>query len=316
MADLAAVMCTGGGSTAFKYRADLPEVEAGPEGRPYTPQGDGVYLTFRHEGHEDYLRGGKPMNGAALDKRGVSYVASNNVHRNAQIYSFPRSPLGPETPLTPVFASMPDGFKKTAGFSTAREPVTLAGGGGLEGEAAEWFLAYRATLLAELKALEVPLPDHSSVADYYAQRSEWYWTSTTQDAECASDGGRPVPVFFLGDAAGCTDYWRGQSGGRGLLAGSALAGMLAQLGVADAKAAFQEHACFGALAPCETSERRGAAAIGVLGRRRCLRVQPGIGDYVSPFQSVQVPCRGSRVRTAVAQRCCERPLTSRVLQQV
>jgi len=223
--EVTAMICTAGGASGFKYRTAPASEEAA--GRAYTPQGDGVYLTFRHEEHESYVRNNHDMDGALFDKHGIHYLASNNRYNNAQIYTYPKSPLGPSTALTKIFEEMPDTFRERARFGGT--PISLTGDG-LYGEDAEWFAKYREALLRELDILQVPLPDHSAVSVFYAQRSEWYWAEAVAEAAiCDREGNifSSMPVFFLGDSAGCTDYWKGQSGGRGLIAASNLAEILA-----------------------------------------------------------------------------------------
>jgi len=63
---------------------------------------------------------------------------------------------------------------------------------------------------------------------FYASRSEYYYQQT-QAYHALPGSDKKLPMFFLGDSAGSTDWALGLSGGRGMLSATELAGSIVDL---------------------------------------------------------------------------------------
>eukprot|EP00121_Abeoforma_whisleri_P015431 Awhi_evm1s14219 len=222
--DLTAIIYAGG-SGVLKIRS--LELE---KGKAYESQGDGVYLTFCQDFRENYIRSSGKIKLTEPDDCGIHYLASNDLDGRVQVYTYPRSPSGKLlTALTPIYDRMPEQFKILAKFSSLQTAIKLNGEGLDQADETvkAWFATYRKTLLKELERLEIPLPsDHSTVCVYFAERGEYFFRQVSQRIACGNQV--LLPIFYIGDAAGCTDYWRGQSFSRGVLSAQELSKLLFQ----------------------------------------------------------------------------------------
>lgn len=166
----------------------------------------GVYLVYEATARETYERKGRLVSKSKFTANGITYAHSNDSANHVQVYTFPVGKL------RDVFAQMPASFKETAGFSGSNQQLTFDGkknGEKLLLDEQRWFDLYKRTMKEILYRLQVPVVPDEKIKVYYAQRSEYYY-------ENAATTLMGVPVLFIGDASGCTDYKLGLSLGRGL----------------------------------------------------------------------------------------------------
>jgi hypothetical protein len=121
-----------------------------------------------------------------------------------------------------IYEDMPESFPLTAQFSTQRAPITLkmAYDDGddenkmsprLSESEKDWLKKFSNAVLNVAKENEIELPALSEIKVFYAKRGEYYYENATGHLG-------EIPIFFVGDSAGGTDYKLGLSLGRGLLA--------------------------------------------------------------------------------------------------
>jgi len=160
-------------------------------------------------------------------------VYSNNANGDVQIYTMYTA----ISQRIPELKDIPESFQRRCTYGR-QEPVTFDGKG-LEGEALQWWLRYRQVLIEGQKELDFPFPEDSRVNVWYAGRGEYYYDTVALEW---TGSGRNVPVFYIGDAAGGTDWVRfGASLMRGMRAGLHLADLVASEGVHGAIKPFQTY---------------------------------------------------------------------------
>lgn len=203
--ELTAIFCTCG-AYASSLRQDLG-VAAGklPE-----QKGHGIYLIYQNAQRENYRRKNQFLSYSQLGERGISYAASNDDHYDVQLYTYPAGEL------SDVFQSIPDDFIHAARYRSQAHALDMSGEG-LSEEAKRWFEKYKSIVYAEIAEADIPIPeDTKKINVYYAARSEYYWNTVATVWPFSDDS--IIPLYFLGDSAGSTDYKFGISVGRGLLA--------------------------------------------------------------------------------------------------
>jgi alanine racemase len=203
--NIAAIYCTCGGY-AKSLRKNL-EVLAGklPE-----QKGHGIYLIYQNQNSENYLRDHHPIAYAKLGERGISYAASNNCHYDVQLYTYPAGEL------SAIFDAIPDSFIQQARYDAQVGSLDMTGNQ-LSNPAKQWFENYKKIIIQETQQAGIELPrDLTAIKIYYATRSEYYWNRVIATWRGIDDV--DMPLFFLGDSAGSTDYKFGLSVGRGFLA--------------------------------------------------------------------------------------------------
>lgn len=174
----------------------------------------GIYLTYENPGVESYMRQGKLMNPKDLAEKGMTYAASNNESKSVQLYTYPVGDL------KETFEAFPESLKGKASFG--KNNIPLSGHHPqVNAHEKEWLNEYKEKIIAHAETTGVPLPtkeenpndiDTDKIKVYYAKRYEYAY----QDV--AFPNNRHVPLMFVGDSAGSTDYKLGLSLGRGLLA--------------------------------------------------------------------------------------------------
>jgi Alr-MurF fusion protein len=214
---------TGGG----KFQKDLREILNKKSLATAEPQPKlnemGVYLIYQNTGVEDYSRQGKLMNPKTLADRGLTYAAANNSSFDVQLYTYPTGSL------KEIYSKMPESFKNKANF---KGNLTLsANQEELNGEEKEWLEAFRKQILQDALDIGVKLPqkvhnqstiDFDKIKIYYAPRYEYAYK------DVAFNNLKGIPMLFVGDSAGSTDYRFGLSLGRGLLAADHIVSSLKQ----------------------------------------------------------------------------------------
>ena len=202
--NITAIFCTCG-----TYAAALREKMNLLDGKPAEFKGHGIYLIYQNEYVENYQRENIPLAYHALGENGLSYAASNNSRYDVQLYTYPAGRLAA------VLQDIPASFIERAKYRTTQAPLNL-GGAGLPDDARLWFEQYRDHVQAETAKARISLPtDLTKIKIYYAPRTEYYWQTA---ATTFVLGNQSIPLFFLGDSAGSTDYKFGLSVGRGFLA--------------------------------------------------------------------------------------------------
>ena len=179
-------------------------------GKPIQNKGPGIYLIYRLSQPGSFCRGREPLPLAELHKNGIAYAVSANAEGHVQVYTFPMGAL------EALYARMPSSFADHARFGRSGRAVTLGSNPHLPPEAARWFKDYISKVREILAHAGVFMPSEpTAVKVFYALRGEYYFEHVVAKV---SVGEGQVPLFFVGDSAGSTDYQLGLSGGRGLLA--------------------------------------------------------------------------------------------------
>lgn len=179
------------------------------DGKTAENKGPGIYLIYQNKAPEDYQRDGKPLSYQILGENGISYAATNNQAYDVQLYTYPAGDL------LSVFENIPQEFKEKARFGVKEEPLNMTGLG-LSADSLPWFDSYKKKVMAEVSKAGIQLPaDLTRIQVFYAARSEYYWNTVATKIQTK---GGDIPLFFVGDSAGSTDYKLGLSLGRGLLA--------------------------------------------------------------------------------------------------
>ena len=176
----------------------------------------GFYLIYRNikdgiEINEDYVRDGNFMirNNFSID--GLTYSASNNQDRDVQIYIYPDIP---NDSLKKHYVEMPESFKKSGSFPKGINynkgrilgELNLSE---LEVEAEnKWLNEFRLKLDNLFTNHQIYIPNNANL--HYAPRIEYSYEKTFGLNE------NSVPVVFVGDSMGGTDYKHGLNLGRGL----------------------------------------------------------------------------------------------------
>ena len=205
-ARLDAIFCTCGlFSQTFRKEPELAMTKE-------EPKGHGIYWTYHNREKETYCRNGKEVKSSEVWESGIVYAASNNKINSVQIYTRPYATL------KTLFDSIPDEIIKRASYASKINPLTTGYNPDLSKEATMWFNKYVAEVKSILFSHDIPYPhDPYDINVYYAARKEYYFIRVTTRLEVKSSQHK-IPLFFVGDSAGSTDYTWGLSGSRGLLA--------------------------------------------------------------------------------------------------
>lgn len=168
----------------------------------------GAYLVYKIHETESYERNGKLIKRIDFLENGVTYTASNHSTNHIQVYTYPVGKL------QQVFEEMPESFKKTAAFSSYLPSLTLNGlkGGkdALSRSERRWLITFSSTVKEIFESLHIPYPSDNEIEVYFATRGEYHYKTAAKSFE-------GIPILFLGDACGSTDYKQGLSLGRGLI---------------------------------------------------------------------------------------------------
>jgi hypothetical protein len=191
---------------------------------------DGVYLIYKNviDGvtpekiNEDYKRNGSYMNRIDLSNNGLTYSATNNGPRDVQLYTYPVNSL------IQFYESMPESLKTTASFPKGlnyKLGRTLAENEGKElseemKKENRWLEQLRPVLDDLFNRFGIYIPEHAKL--HYAKRLQYAFKHTHGYNE------HNVPVVYLGDAMGGTDYKYGLNLGRGLYCADNLVSFLLQ----------------------------------------------------------------------------------------
>lgn len=180
------------------------------DGKLPEQKGHGIYLIYKNQNNENYVRNNNPISYSTLSECGISYAASNNCHYDVQLYTYPAGEL------SNVFNEIPETFIQQARYNSQSHSLDMTGS--LLSDATKlWFENYKEIIKIETKKAGIELPtDLTKIKVYYAARSEYYWNIVSTKWQWVNDS--KVPLFFLGDSAGSTDYKFGLSVGRGFLA--------------------------------------------------------------------------------------------------
>jgi Alr-MurF fusion protein len=173
-----------------------------------------INLIYETATHETFERNGKPIDRYVMGAEGITYSHSNDSKNHVQIYTYPVGALHE------VFASMPESFKTKAAYSGSGVALTLDGKRNgevvLSEEEAAWFKTYANAVKRVFQKFDMPVPAENQIKVFFASRYEYHY-------EKAAGLLYGVPVLFVGDSCGSTDYKLGLSLGRGLLAAFYLA---------------------------------------------------------------------------------------------
>jgi Alr-MurF fusion protein len=168
----------------------------------------GIYLLYEGVGMESFERNGDLLRRSELSPAGITYAHSNDSSNHVQIYTYP------EGPFRKLFEKMPESFKVKAKFSTQNSLLTLDGRKGgdtdLNNLESQWLKEYSQTLKLIFQNFSIPLPVDDEIKVCFATRGEYFYKSSASSLW-------QVPILFIGDACGGTDYKFGISLGRGLL---------------------------------------------------------------------------------------------------
>lgn len=203
--NITAIYCTCG-TYAKSLRKELNLLE----GKIPEPKGHGIYLIYHNKKTEDYLRNTSPISYTKLGENGISYAASNNCNYDVQLYTYPAGEL------SAVLNEIPEDFIHSAKYNSLSNALDMTGIG-LSDHSKQWLENYKNILQNETNKAGIELPaDLTNIKIFYASRSEYYWSIVSTKMPWQNDFN--VPIFFLGDSAGSTDYKFGLSVGRGFLA--------------------------------------------------------------------------------------------------
>lgn len=165
-----------------------------------------IYLNYEAAEGETYERNGKLIERSDMGAEGVTYAHSNDFMNHVQIYTYPVGPL------REIFASMPESFKAKAAYSSCSFPLTLDGqkNSVLSKEETVWFEDYSHAVERIFHKFDISVPSKNQIKVYFAPRFEYHYNKAAASLH-------DVPVLFIGDSCGFTDYKLGLSLGRGLL---------------------------------------------------------------------------------------------------
>ena len=195
-----------------QFTTDLRHELLMAEGKKREHKGHGIYLIYRNQSLESY----EQLKSSELGADGLTYAASNNRQKDVQIYTYPAA----QGPLKEVYDELKGDvareFMGRAGFKQyLSNPLSLDDEFlGLEqSEGSLWFKKFKDAVVELSQKHKVPLPENlADVKVIYAERSEYHWQKVSMRFN------NKVPLYFVGDASGGTDYKLGLSLGRGLLA--------------------------------------------------------------------------------------------------
>ncbi|KTD55773.1 alanine racemase [Legionella santicrucis] len=203
--NITAIYCTCG-TYAKSLRSELNLLN----GKISEPKGHGVYLIYQNKGIENYLRNFNPILYTKLGENGISYAASNNCNYDVQLYTYPSGEL------SSVLNEVPEDFIQHVTYNSSFNRLDMTGRA-LSENSKQWFENYKKIIISETKKHGIELPsDLEKIEIFYASRSEYYWNGAAIMVPWQKN--LYVPIFFLGDSAGSTDYKFGLSVGRGFLA--------------------------------------------------------------------------------------------------
>jgi len=211
--NITAIYCTCGTySSLLRTQLDILD------GKPPEEKSHGIYLIYQNQTREDYQREGQFISYSKLGENGISYAASNNYNLDVQLYTYPAGQL------SSVFNTIPESFIQRAKYSSLHGPINLSGNN-LPVDAREWLERYKNNISQEISKYDIKFPDDLAKIDiFYASRSEYYWNKVT--AKVKWQNRCELPIFFIGDSAGSTDYKFGLSVGRGLFSVDMLTGSI------------------------------------------------------------------------------------------
>ncbi|VEB36776.1 alanine racemase [Legionella sainthelensi] len=203
--NITAIYCTCG-TYAKSLRSELNLLD----GKISEPKGHGVYLIYQNKGIEDYLRNSNPILYTKLGENGISYAASNNCNYDVQLYTYPSGEL------SSVLNEIPEEFIQRAKYNSLSNRLDMTGRGLFE-NSKKWLEKYKKAVINQTNKHGIKLPtDLEKIEIFYASRCEYYWSRAAIKILWQKEF--HVPIFFLGDSAGSTDYKFGLSVGRGFLA--------------------------------------------------------------------------------------------------
>ena len=183
---LSAIFATCGGGCRPRSKWPLDK-----DGKQFSFQGHGIYIVYKNDFHEDYIRNGQIMPMEEMARFGMLYTVANNKPRSVQLYTRPTSD-NELNRVDPGWEHLPESFIERAAYGNGK-PVTFDGHG-LDSDAMVWFKRYRAVILKACKQLEIVLPDDSEVEVYYAPRGEYYWRNVVFDY--TQRDGHHIPIFY------------------------------------------------------------------------------------------------------------------------
>ncbi|KTC81935.1 alanine racemase [Legionella cincinnatiensis] len=203
--NITAIYCTCG-TYAKSLRGELNLLD----GKISEPKGHGVYLIYQNKGVENYLRNSTPILYTKLGENGISYAASNNCNYDVQLYTYPAGEL------SSVLNEVPEDFIHRVKYNSLFNRLDMTGRA-LSENSKQWFENYKKIIVNETNKYGIELPsDLEKIEIFYASRSEYYWNRAAIKVSWQKN--LHVPLFFIGDSAGSTDYKFGLSVGRGFLA--------------------------------------------------------------------------------------------------
>lgn len=222
-ANTSAIFCTCG-TYAKSLRTQLNLLE----GKYPEDKGHGIYLIYRNTGPENYQRNSKTISSKELGERGMTYAAANNPSYDVQLYTYP---IGE---FEKIFADIPVEFIQHAQYRNASSPLNLTGEA-LPYNIKLWFERYKECALGQTQLAGIKLPsDLTSIQIFYAQRIEYYWNKVTTIEN-------NIPLYFVGDSAGSTDYRSGLSLGRGFLSAQELSKNIINYGLIESLQTYQNY---------------------------------------------------------------------------
>lgn len=165
-----------------------------------------------------------------VSKLGLTFAASNNGQKAVQIYVYPKGDMLPvlSSATPPLWdalgkackqsSSIPENLQCNLNTSVGHDlPSNISG-------FEQWFRDVRDNITRHLIDINAFDSDFrlSDAKLFYADRFEYYYPEA-QAYKALPEAKKSLPMFFLGDAAGSTDYALGLSGGRGLIAATYVA---------------------------------------------------------------------------------------------
>lgn len=196
-------------------------------------QQHGMLVQFSRSAAEEYRPRISYHN---VSKLGLTYAASNNAQKAVQTYVYPKGEMLPLlSRARPLFWEVLGTACKQSSsikaddqcnLNTSAQHQIASNVSGFD----QWFKDVRNNVTGHLTDLGAFGPD-LSLSDakfFYADRFEYYYPKA-EAYKVLPESRKSLPMFFLGDAAGSTDYALGLSGGRGMIAATEVADAIVSL---------------------------------------------------------------------------------------